>query len=176
MAQFDTLECVRRLEDAGVEREQAEAHARIYADMIMPDLATKADLRMEIGSVKADLLVEIRSVRSDLKAEIGSLRTDLQAEIGSVRADLQLEIGALQATMRRELKEEIASVRGDLKTEASWVRSEFGAVRAELKGVEGRLERRIVDQARLTEHKLKVWFGGMQAATVGLLVTILKLL
>ncbi len=41
---IDTLECVKRLEAAGVDRKQAEAHAAAVRDTVAPQLATKADL------------------------------------------------------------------------------------------------------------------------------------
>ena len=41
---FDSLRFTRRLEQVGVEREQAIAHAERAWDMILADMATKADL------------------------------------------------------------------------------------------------------------------------------------
>ena len=42
---FDTLRYSKLLEEAGVSREQAEAHIRIIAEIVEGDLATKQDLR-----------------------------------------------------------------------------------------------------------------------------------
>lgn len=42
---FNTLTFVRRLENAGVSRQQAEAHAEALADLVETDLATKKDLK-----------------------------------------------------------------------------------------------------------------------------------
>jgi len=42
---FNTLNYARKLETAGVPREQAEAHIQIIADIIEGDLATKRDLK-----------------------------------------------------------------------------------------------------------------------------------
>jgi hypothetical protein len=41
---IDTLGYVKRLEAAGVDRRQAEAHAEAMRDEVAPQLATKADL------------------------------------------------------------------------------------------------------------------------------------
>jgi hypothetical protein len=41
---IDTLEYVKKLEAAGVERRQAEAHAQAVRDTLAPQLATKADI------------------------------------------------------------------------------------------------------------------------------------
>ena len=54
-ATFDTLTAARKLEAAGVERRQAEAHAEALREAISADrdeLATKAD----IADLKADML------------------------------------------------------------------------------------------------------------------------
>lgn len=42
---FDTLAIARKLEAANVPREQAEAMAGVLRDHVMPDLATKADVK-----------------------------------------------------------------------------------------------------------------------------------
>jgi predicted nucleic acid-binding Zn-ribbon protein len=41
---IDTLSYVKKLESAGVERRQAEAHAEAIRDEVAPQLATKLDL------------------------------------------------------------------------------------------------------------------------------------
>jgi hypothetical protein len=41
---LDTLAYAKHLEDAGVDRRQAEAHAEAINRYLLPDLATKADL------------------------------------------------------------------------------------------------------------------------------------
>lgn len=42
---FNTLKYARKLEAAGITREQAEAHVQIIAEIIEGDMATKADLK-----------------------------------------------------------------------------------------------------------------------------------
>ena len=59
-AAFDTLTAARRMEDAGMKREQAEAVAeglRSAADADREELATKADL----ADLKADLVDRMQS-------------------------------------------------------------------------------------------------------------------
>jgi hypothetical protein len=43
---IDTLEYVKKLAAAGVERRQAEAHAQAVRDTLAPQLATKADIHL----------------------------------------------------------------------------------------------------------------------------------
>jgi gas vesicle protein len=83
---FDTLKFSHRFQQVGVSREQAEAHAELARDMVIAELATKADL----GATSKDLQTEIKTVSSDLQAEIKAVRSDLQAEIKDVRADIRL--------------------------------------------------------------------------------------
>ncbi|GHB33991.1 hypothetical protein GCM10007094_23710 [Pseudovibrio japonicus] len=45
---FDSLSYAKDLEDKGVPRKQAEAHANAARDYIMKDLVTKEDLRLAL--------------------------------------------------------------------------------------------------------------------------------
>ena len=55
---FDTLAYARRLKEAGVSDEQAEAHAEAVRAAMTHGVATKTDI--------AELRVEIRELRADL--------------------------------------------------------------------------------------------------------------
>ena len=48
---IDTLAYVKELEAAGLDRKLAEAHAAALRDRILPELATKQDLRRELWRV-----------------------------------------------------------------------------------------------------------------------------
>ena len=78
---FDTLKFTQRLEQVGVGREQAVAHAELARDMILADVATKTDL-------------------SDLKKEIdGSLRElelRITVRIGAIVGAAVAVVAALQ--------------------------------------------------------------------------------
>ena len=65
---FDTLDAMRRLEQAGMERAQAEATVETIREA-QSELATKADLsdlRSELAAVESRLLVAIAELRADL--------------------------------------------------------------------------------------------------------------
>ena len=75
-ATFDTLTTARKLEAAGVERRQAEAHAEALREAVSADrdaLATKADLDAKLAAFETRL-------RSDLatKADLETLRSELR--------------------------------------------------------------------------------------------------
>ena len=48
---IDTLAYVRELEAAGLDRKLAEAHAAALRDKILPELATKQELRKELWRI-----------------------------------------------------------------------------------------------------------------------------
>jgi hypothetical protein len=66
---LDTLEFAKRLEAAGVPREQAEAHAQAVRDTLAPQLATKADLDAAVAKLDA----KIDTVAARLEATMATL-------------------------------------------------------------------------------------------------------
>ena len=54
---FDTLRYAQRLQQVGVAREQAETHAELARDMVIADLATKADLAAAVRELQAEMKV-----------------------------------------------------------------------------------------------------------------------
>ena len=59
---IDTLGYAKVLKQAGIPAEQAEAHAEALRDKVIPDLATKQDLK----ELESRLLGEFGSVRVDM--------------------------------------------------------------------------------------------------------------
>ena len=56
---FDTLGYVRRLQDAGVDRKVAEAHADLAKDMLLADLVTKYDLEKRLTELELRLTIKM---------------------------------------------------------------------------------------------------------------------
>ena len=108
MATIDTLALAERLErEYGDDPERARRHARILGDMAAAsDVATKQDLRIEIGTLRTEMQHEIAAVRG----EIGQLRTEMH----EMEARLRLEIQSEGNKLRTELHKEIAALRGDM--------------------------------------------------------------
>jgi hypothetical protein len=52
---IDTLAYVKELEAAGLDRKLAEAHAAALRDKILPELATKQEVRKELWRVAAGI-------------------------------------------------------------------------------------------------------------------------
>ncbi|MBP1178960.1 DUF1640 domain-containing protein [Methylobacterium sp. PvR107] len=66
---FDTLKFTPRLEQVGVGREQAVAHAELSWDMTLADTATKA----ELAELKKDLESSLRELEPRMTGKIGAI-------------------------------------------------------------------------------------------------------
>ncbi len=58
-ARFDSLGFVRRLEEAGVERRVAEAHADVARDFVLDEMATKGDLEFGLHSLEQRMTIKV---------------------------------------------------------------------------------------------------------------------
>lgn len=84
----DTLAFARRLEVAGIERKQAEAHAEAIRDLVVSDLATKADIdRLE---------ARVDRAASDIRRDIEAMSLRLTITHGGIVA---VGIGLLAAAL-----------------------------------------------------------------------------
>jgi predicted nucleic acid-binding Zn-ribbon protein len=90
---LDTLEYMKRLEAAGIDRRQAEAHAEAVRDTLATQLATKADLDTAVAKLEA----EIRASRAQFEM---ALWKHTAGTIGTVLATG----GALAGIMLRFLR------------------------------------------------------------------------
>ena len=66
---FDTLKFTQRLEQVGVGRDQAVAHAELARDKILADTAIKADL----AELKKDLESSLRELELRMTVKIGAI-------------------------------------------------------------------------------------------------------
>ena len=100
---FDTLKAAKRLKDAGLEENQAEALVEVIGSTLTENLATKDDLAAveerldgKISAVEERLNGKIASVRGDISAveerlngKIASVEERLDGKISAVRVDLK---------------------------------------------------------------------------------------
>ena len=56
---FDTLGYAKRLRNAGINQEQAEAHAEAARDFVMGELVTRSDLQAAMDSLSLRLSVRL---------------------------------------------------------------------------------------------------------------------
>ncbi|MCJ2096161.1 CCDC90 family protein [Methylobacterium sp. J-072] len=89
---FDTLKFTQRLEQVGVGREQAVAHAELARDMILADSATRADLQ----DVERALRSDIKAIKTEIEGSLRELELRMTVKLGAIIAAAVAVIAALQ--------------------------------------------------------------------------------
>lgn len=79
---FDTLKFTQRLQQVGISREQAEAHAELARDMVIADLANKGD----IAAVRTDLAAAVKELQTDMQLLEQRMTIKLGAIVGAAVA------------------------------------------------------------------------------------------
>ena len=79
---FDTLDAMRRLEQAGMERAQTEATVETIREA-QGELATTAILRSELAALESRLLVALAELRADLYRALWIQGAGIVAIIGA---------------------------------------------------------------------------------------------
>lgn len=59
---FDTLGYSKHLQDAGVARREADAHAEAAREFVMNELVTKADLALSLDNLKSAMTIRLGSI------------------------------------------------------------------------------------------------------------------
>jgi hypothetical protein len=104
---MDTLGYAKRLRDAGVPQQQAEAHAEAARDFVMGELVTKTDLQgtahlleEKIGAVKGDLQAAVQLIEGRIeavKADLQAAKQLLEAKIDAQTLRLTVRLGGIMA-------------------------------------------------------------------------------
>ena len=97
---FDTLEYAKRLAEAGIPQDHADAHA----EALSAALATATVTPGELVLVRAELLARMDLLRTELLAAIDQLRTELVAEINQLRTEVFEAINQLKADIDTKLR------------------------------------------------------------------------
>jgi hypothetical protein len=142
---MDTLGYAKRLRDAGVPPQQAEAHAEAARDFVMGELVTKTDLQNALQLTRTDLQNALQLTRTELQNALQLTRTELQNAIQLTKTDLQ---NAIQLT-KTDLQNAMQVL--ERKTEA--------------------LDSKIDTQTL----RLTVRLGGLLAAAIAILAAVVKL-
>ncbi len=79
---FDSLSYAKKLRDAGVPQDQAEAHAEAAREFIMAELVTRTDLE---------------TTRRELQSSIDTFRRELDAKIDNLGLRLTIRMGVMLA-------------------------------------------------------------------------------
>ena len=86
---FDSLGYAKKLRDAGVSSDQAEAHAEAARDFVMAELVTRNDLEV----VRCELQASIDGTRHDLDI----VRRELEGKIDNQTLRLTVRMGVMIA-------------------------------------------------------------------------------
>ncbi len=93
---FNSLRYTKVLEEAGVPRQQAEAHIGVFSDMMGSHFATTQDmkdLRIELAQEMKDLRIELTQKMDKVDQEVGKLRLEIQ----NSETRLALKLGTIVA-------------------------------------------------------------------------------
>lgn len=93
---FDSLGYAKKLRDAGVSQDQAEAHAEAAREFIMTELATHSDL----DALGRELRRDIDSLRTDfgrLRGDFEALRREVELKIDNLALRLTVRLGVMFA-------------------------------------------------------------------------------
>jgi hypothetical protein len=96
---MDTLGYAKRLRDAGVSQDQAEAHAEAARDFIMAELVTKTDLQTNLQVIKSELQTNLQVLKTDLEAKLQVVKTDLEAKLQVVKTELKGDLQAMETKL-----------------------------------------------------------------------------
>jgi uncharacterized protein YukE len=107
----DTLKLARRLQDAGLERPVAEAMAEAFAETTVETVATKQDLREQVGVLRAEiegtadrLNARMDGLAGTLRAEIQGTSDRLNGNMDGLAKSLDARMDGLAGTLRAEMQ------------------------------------------------------------------------
>lgn len=131
--------------------------------------AFEASFNLNSRRLKQQVIDEIKHeiVSKDLlQAEFKANQAQMRQEMAEVKAELKQDI----AEVRAELKQDIADLRSEVKQEIVEVRQEIAEVKQEVSGVKAELKHEIA------EVKINIikWVVGIQVATAGVLIAVIK--
>jgi len=97
---FDTLGYARKLRDAGVAADQAEAHAEAARDFVMHELVTRYDLQAvkdDLETVRRELDSKIETKTDLLRTAVETTRRELDAKMDTLSLRLTVRMGVMFA-------------------------------------------------------------------------------
>ena len=95
---FDRLTYIDRLKRAGVDDNQARAHAEAMDDALRESVVTKAELRIEVTHLENKIEAEITRLETKILSEITRLENKIGAE--SARLETKIDLAVRDMTIR----------------------------------------------------------------------------
>ncbi len=103
---FNTLDYARKLSDAGLPADQAEAHAQALADALGEATVTPSELVL----LRSDLLARLEMLRTETLASLEKFRTETLTGLEKFRTETQTGL----EKMRTETQASIEQLRNEM--------------------------------------------------------------
>ncbi len=99
---FNTFKYVKKLEEVGITRSQAEAHIQIVSEIMETTLATQQDmkdlgllLRQDMKDLETKLSGEMKGLETKLSNEMNLLRQDVKQECALSEHRITIKLGTM---------------------------------------------------------------------------------
>ena len=93
---FDTLEYARRLAEAGIPPDQADAHAQALSEALATASVTPAELVL----VRSELLARMDMLKSEVYARMDRLKVEIDARIDQLKVEIDARFDHLNAKFK----------------------------------------------------------------------------
>jgi hypothetical protein len=103
---FDKLAYLDRLKRAGIEENQARAHAEAMDEALRESVATKADvvrLGSDVARLETTIQAEVTRLETMFHSEVASLETKIQSEATRLENVTHSEVTRLENTIHSEV-------------------------------------------------------------------------
>jgi siderophore synthetase component len=97
---FDTLEYVRRLIEAGIPADQAEAQASALSDVLAEATVAPSELVL----LRTDMIARIEMLRTDIYARLEALEADVSAKLEALEDRFNAKLEALEDRFNAKLE------------------------------------------------------------------------
>lgn len=98
---FNALRYIRKLEEVGFPREQAEAQLQIVIDVIEGELVNKDDfknLQNEMASLRSELKNDMANLRAESKNDLFNFKQEVAHQFTNLEYRIVTKIGVLVVT------------------------------------------------------------------------------
>jgi hypothetical protein len=112
---MDTLGYAKRLRDAGVPQQQAEAHAEAARDFVMGELVTKTDLQATVNNAVQLLEAGIATTQADVQNAMQVAKSDLHNAVQLLEAKIDAQTPRLTVRLGGLLTAGIVILAGIIK-------------------------------------------------------------
>lgn len=154
---FDSLKYAKILEEAGVNREQAETHIRVLGSIIGDEMVTKKDLAV----VHSDIKTEFAEFKLNLTNDFTEFKTDMTNEFAEFKLDITNEFAAFKTDMTNEFTKFKSDIRSDIQYDFNQFRDQL---RQEVKSD-------ITTAIEKSEYRIVIKLGSLMAALFTLSLT-----